>query len=125
MSRGALILALSAAMAGLLLSPDAPAAPRAPSDDNEVVERLPARLPGAAPRRTALAQREALQHAPSTELSSALAAAREAIEQGHLSGDPRDWGQAQAALAPWWNASEPPAQVRVLRATIRQYQHDF
>jgi hypothetical protein len=58
-------------------------------------------------------------------LSTALAFARRAIEQAHRSGDPRDWGQAQSALAPWWSAAEPPAEVRLLRAMIRQSRHDF
>ena len=34
-------------------------------------------------------------------------------------------GQAQAALDPWWSAPDAPAVVRLLRATIRQRQHDF
>lgn len=105
--------------------PAALAAPRTPTDDHEVIERLPARLPGAGPRRAAAAQRQALQEAPSAKLPLALALARRAIDQARASGDPRDWGQAQAALAPWWAADAPPPAVRLLRATIRQGQHDF
>lgn len=40
-------------------------------------------------------------------------------------GDPRLLGQAQAALAPWWTQAEPPARVRLMRATILQSLHDF
>ncbi|MFO1337946.1 MAG: hypothetical protein U1F53_06860 [Burkholderiaceae bacterium] len=118
---------LAAALAVLLAAagPAAHAAPRTPTDDHEVIERLPARLPGAGPRRTAAAQRLALHEASSANLPLALALARQAIEQARASGDPRDWGQAQAALAPWWAADAPPAAVRLLRATIRQGQHDF
>ena len=108
--------------AWLLLPGSASAAPRTPLDDREVVERLPARLPGTAPRRLAPASVDATHGAG---LSTALAQARQAIEQAHRSGDPRDWGRAQAALAPWWNSAEAPAEVRLLRATIRQSQHDF
>ena len=127
MSDGAKILAFSAALLALLLPGCADAAPRAPSDDHEVIERLPARLPGAAPRRQASAQRSALPRASAEtpNLVLALTLARDSIEQARRSGDPRDWGQAQAALAPWWNAAEPPAPARLLRATIRQAQHDF
>src|SRR5262249_43600551 len=39
--------------------------------------------------------------------------------------DPRFLGYAQAALAPWWNLQAPPVDVLVLRATIRQSNHDF
>ena len=39
--------------------------------------------------------------------------------------DPRFLGQAQAALSAWWTQSEPPVPVLLLRATIRQSNHDF
>ncbi|MGM9485852.1 hypothetical protein [Ideonella sp. YS5] len=118
---------LLAALLLLMAAAAAPAAPRAPTDDREVVERLPTRLPGVAPRRMLPASGPGMASAmPSpASLSTALALARRAMEQAHRSGDPRDWGQAQAALAPWWNAAEPPAEVRLLRAMVRQSQHDF
>ncbi|MBC7500379.1 MAG: hypothetical protein H7315_07765 [Herminiimonas sp.] len=40
-------------------------------------------------------------------------------------GDPRFLGYAQAALAPWWKMPEPPVEVQVLRASLRQFSHDF
>jgi hypothetical protein len=55
----------------------------------------------------------------------ATAAARLAIEDGRLNADPRRYGQAQAALAPWWGDADPPQDIRVLRAVIRQAFHDF
>ena len=39
--------------------------------------------------------------------------------------DPRLYGEAQAALAPWWFEPKPPEEVRVLRAVIRQAFHEF
>lgn len=112
-----------ALLAALLVLPGfAPAAPRTPLDDREVVERLPARLPGTVPHRLAPASVDAQR---GVDLSVALGRAREAIDQAHRSGDPRDWGRAQAALGQWWNTTEAPAEVRLLRATIRQSQHDF
>ena len=62
--------------AWLLLLGSASAAPRTPLDDREVVERLPARLPGTAPRRLAPASVDATHGAG---LSTALAQARQAI----------------------------------------------
>jgi len=47
------------------------------------------------------------------------------FEQAAAEGDPRYIGYAQAALAPWWGLAEPPVRVLVLRATLRQYLHDF
>jgi hypothetical protein len=121
MSRRTLPLALAALASLLMLMVDPPAraAPRTPTDDHEVIERLPTRLPGTAPRPRATAS-------PAVpDLPVALRRAREAIDQARRTGDPRDWGQAQAVLAPWWAAAEPPAAVRLLRATIRQAAHDF
>lgn len=123
-------LTLSTMAAALLLAHALPgqAAPRVPTDDHEVIERLPARLPGVTARRAGAGQREALRtQAAQTQpnLSLALTLARQAINQARRSGDPRDWGQAQAALAPWWADAQAPGPVRLLRATIRQGQHDF
>lgn len=97
----------------------ASAAPFTPPGDDVVVERLPAR-DSAETRR----QRAALARDPA-QLPLALATARSAIERARLHGDPRELGLAQAALKPWWAQPEPPAAVRLLRATIRQSQHDF
>ncbi len=124
------LLTLSTLAAALLLVHALPgmAAPRVPTDDHEVIERLPARLPGVAARRAGAGQREALRTQAAQaqpNLSLALTLARQAIDQARRSGDPRDWGQAQAALAPWWADAQAPGPVRLLRATIRQGQHDF
>jgi hypothetical protein len=100
----------------------ASAAPFIPHDDAQVVEVLPTR-PGSA-KTQARTLRAQLQRSP-TELNLALRVARESIERARLEGDPREYGQAQAALGPWWLHSDPPAPVRLLRATLRQAQHDF
>lgn len=97
----------------------ATAAPFTPPGDEVVVERLPARE-SAETRR----QRAALARDPA-QLPLALATARSALERARLRGDPRELGLAQAALKPWWAQPAPPAAVRLLRATIRQSQHDF
>lgn len=126
--RPALLALAVAATFWLTAAPASMAAPRTPTDDQEVIERLPTRLPGAAASRAGAGQRAALrQQAAQAQpnLSLALSVARQAIDQARRSGDPRDWGQAQAALAPWWKDVQPPAPVRLLRATILQGQHDF
>lgn len=59
------------------------------------------------------------------DLALAVDIARQAIEEGRRNADPRFYGQAQATLAPWWDKPDPPPEVRVLRAVIRQAYHEF
>jgi tetratricopeptide (TPR) repeat protein len=44
---------------------------------------------------------------------------------GRAESDPRYYGYAQAALSPWWRQTKPPGEILLLRATLRQYRHDF
>jgi hypothetical protein len=100
------------------------AAPFIPAGDDTLVERLPARIGNPAERRQQRALREQLRQHPA-ELQLATRLARDAIDRARRDGDPRELGQAQAALAPWWMQPHPPAPVRLLRAIVRQSQHDF
>ena len=59
------------------------------------------------------------------DLTLAVDIARQAIEEGRRNADPRFYGQAQATLAKWWDKPDPPPEVRVLRAVIRQAYHEF
>jgi len=117
-------VAVSAALCTVAIACPAWAAPYVPSSDDEVVERLPSRIGTAEQRQQQRAARERLRAQPA-QLPLALQLAREAITRARQFGDPRELGQAEAALAPWWKLSEPPPAVRLLRATIRQSQHDF
>ena len=99
-----------------------------PTRDDEIVEQLPSHVGDAAQRRAARAaeraQRARLQAHPD-ELALALQAARDALARGRRLGDPRELGTVEAALAPWWKLAEPPPEVRLMRATVRQSQHEF
>jgi hypothetical protein len=93
-----------------------------PADDNTVLAQVATR---ADPQVRELA---ALRHelvARSQDLSLAAAYARKAITLGHQRSDPRYYGYAQAALQPWWALPEPPTEVLILRASIRQFFHAF
>lgn len=60
------------------------------------------------------------------DASEAAAQARALITRARQrGGDPRLLGQAQAVLSPWWREPAPPAEVRLLRATLKQSLHDF
>ncbi|HEY2684817.1 MAG TPA: hypothetical protein VGI93_14965 [Steroidobacteraceae bacterium] len=114
MSLGLLLMAVSA-NAATQSTPFVPAA-----DDVVLAEVNPASGREAEFRGE---QRDALSHPH--DLSIALKFARAAIRQGSEESDPRYFGYAQSALSAWWASSNPPAEARLLRATILQWQHQF
>lgn len=118
MRRGMLVV-----LAGALASVPAAAAPFIPADDAQVLERLPFKPtdPGMS---ELMLLRVRLAQQPDS-LPVAVELARRYLELGRVSGDPRYSGYAQAALAPWWALRDPPRDVLVLRATLRQRVHEF
>ncbi len=120
-----LVRAVALAGAGLAAwAGGAQAAPFVPAHDDEIVERLPMRWGSSEQRRSEQQARTRLQHDP-RQLPLALQLAQASIQQARRAGDPRELGQAQAALAAWWDLAAPPPPVRLLRAVVRQSQHDF
>jgi Tfp pilus assembly protein PilF len=100
----------------------AAAAPRLPTNDLEVLERLSLRRDS--PQSAALrALRERVAEAPG-DPGPAAALAHRYFALAMAEGDPRFVGYAQAALSPWAAAEAPPA-ILVARAMLRQYRHDF
>ena len=106
----------------LFLGAPAFANPYLPTDDGAVLERLPEKTDPSL--RDVKRLRAALDRNPG-DIALAAHLARRAIEAGRETGDPRFFGQAQAALAPWWSQRDPPAQALLLRATLKQSTHDF
>lgn len=113
----AVILILASAIGGVA------AAPFAPRDDNEVIERLP--LKPSDPALRDLRAMNAQRKASPFDLDLAIRVARGYFDLGRSSGDPRYVGYAQAALAPWLGAERPPTEVLLLRAAMRQRVHAF
>ena len=98
------------------------AEPRRPTDDAEVLERLPRVL------RFAADQLSGLRAAAAQDPTDADAAARLAavlLEIARREDDPRFLGQARAALARWWGEPAPPVPVLRLRAKLRERDHDY
>jgi len=94
-----------------------------PQSGEEVLERLrPTAFDAAAHE---IHQLRARLAADATNVPLACQLARRCIERGRTDADPRFLGRAQSALAPWWEAATPPVDVLILRATIKQSQHDF
>jgi hypothetical protein len=110
-------------VAALLLGPVAQAAPFTPSADQQVLERLPARA--ADPRQRELRELRDRWRAQPSDADAAVRLARRYFEESAAEGDPRYVGYAQAALAPWWDKPQPPPEVRVMRAILRQFGHEF
>jgi Flp pilus assembly protein TadD len=115
----------AATVLGLLLSVSASplrAEPFLPTDDSQVVERLP--TPAGGMKRELRDLRDALAKNPS-DLKLAVRLARRYVEIGRTEADPRYYGHAEALLQPWWRLEAPPADVLLLRATLRQNRHEF
>lgn len=111
------------------------AEPRTPANDDEVLATLPQRnapvppfplnagVKGLTPPLSPSSHQSSAT--PGTTLPQAIARARDAIARARHTGDPRELGQAQAALLPWWTQTQAPPVVQWLRATIRQSLHEF
>ena len=106
-----------------LLAQAATAAPHLPARDDQVVEHVPARLGD--PRVRELESLRAAWRADPNDVTLAVRLARRYFDRAGAEGDPRYVGYAQAALAPWWTQPAPPTAVRVQRAVLRQYGHQF
>ncbi|HSQ73828.1 MAG TPA: hypothetical protein VLM87_15550, partial [Rubrivivax sp.] len=99
------------------------AAPYTPTDDAQVLERVPARATD--PRARELhALRLQLRQDP-LNLELAVQLAQRCYDEVAAQGDPRYIGQAEAALRPWLGLADPPVAVRVLRAILLQFDHRF
>nr|HEX4318613.1 tetratricopeptide repeat protein [Kofleriaceae bacterium] len=71
-----------------------------------------------------VATRSALLNNPE-RVDLAVTLARGDIQRSRALSDPRYLGRAQAELARWYDLPDPPPDVLLLRATIRQSLHDF
>jgi hypothetical protein len=108
--------------AAWLVAMGASAAPYLPTDDAQVLERLPG---GTAAQLRELRAMQAASAQSPKDLPRATALATANIRASRVEGDPRFLGYAQAALAPWWKDPAAPTPVLLLRATILQSSHQF
>lgn len=58
-------------------------------------------------------------------MDTALPFARAVFNLGLLEGDLRWFGSAKAALSPWWQAKDLPAEALFLRGLVKQGFHEF
>ena len=123
-ARASRVMAIFAARiaATWLTATAAIAAPYVPTDDAQVLERLPG---GTAAQLRQLKSMQAARAAAPKDLARATELATANIRASRVEGDPRFLGYAQAALAPWWKDPAAPTAVLLLRATILQSSHQF
>jgi tetratricopeptide (TPR) repeat protein len=100
------------AIFSLLATSNVISAPVRPSDDTAPLER--SNLP-----------QGALQASAPNNLNAAVDLAQRYIELGRGRADARFYGYAEAAVATWWNLPSPPTSVLLIRAIVRQYNHQF
>jgi Tfp pilus assembly protein PilF len=115
--------AVGATLFFLLLIYAAKGEPFRPQDPSAVLERLPLK-PGDSKSRELRQLRADLAGRPN-DISLATKLARRYFELVGMEGDPRYVGYAQAALSPWWKIKSPPAEILIVRASLKQYRHDF
>jgi len=120
LSRGAFRFA--AGIAALLATVGTSAAPFLPTDEAQVLERVPGR---STPQFRQLKGLQIAAAQAPNDVVRATALATAYVRVSRVEGDPRFLGYAQAALAPWWKDPDAPTAVLVLRATIRQSSHQF
>lgn len=108
-------------LCGLGWNAAAGAAPYRPATADAVLERLPTRWES---RHELRDLRRALADRPSDPVA-AFALVRRYIELGRAESDPRYYGYAEAALAPWLRSAPPLPEALVLSATLHQGRHEF
>ena len=97
-------------------------APYLPSSDAEVLQDVPSATdPAVAAMKALRVQADA---APQS-LPTAIRLADAYVDYGRQIGDAHYAGYAEAVIAPWLDASPPPASALVTKATILQYRHQF
>ncbi|NOT11023.1 MAG: hypothetical protein HOP23_04180 [Methylococcaceae bacterium] len=98
------------------------AAPFIPSSDDQILEQLP--IISNSVRSDLGVLRQRLSSNPE-QIDTAITLAQNYIAIGKAEADPRYYGYAQGVLQSWWNETDPPSAILLLRATILQNRHEF
>ena len=92
-----------------------------PTDDSEVLERLP--VATEEKKRLRTLQKQANDNPKNYRLAVSLG--REYLALGRSNSDPRFYGYAEALLTPWLSTQYGQPEALVIRATILQNRHHF
>ena len=99
------------------------AAPYTPAEDAQILARIPAG--SARGQSNPLRELQARWRRDPADLEIAVKLAQAQIALARSESDPRYLGHAQATLNTWWGAPNAPERVLLLRATIKQSNHQF
>jgi Flp pilus assembly protein TadD len=94
--------------------------PFIPASAAQILDRLPDRVAGSASPVAAVVSPEPIRDAALAERL-----ARDDIRSYQASSDPRYLGHAEARLSAFWDVTDAPVPIVVLRAKIRASNHDF
>ncbi len=97
-------------------------APYLPSSDSEELQDVPSISDPAVAQMKA--RRDDLDAAPGS-LPAAMQLADAYVDYGRQIGDAHYAGYAEAVIAPWMAAADPPTSALVTQATVLQYRHQF
>ena len=100
------------------------AKPYIPEHESEVLQQLPKVFFQAA-NIDEIKQLKAILSYQADNWPAASELAHHYIDLAHEQADPRYMGYAQAVLKPWWLDAQAPAQALIMRAIIKQYEHNF
>ncbi len=114
-------LGVALAMATVMTMGNVVAAPRTPTQDSEVLERLPFRAGDTTARELSLL-RAAVAKAPA-DTGPAMELTQRYFDLAMARGDPRYVGYADAIVTRF--AAKPSADILMMRGMLRQYRHDF
>ncbi|MDD5273833.1 MAG: hypothetical protein PHU14_14090, partial [Methylovulum sp.] len=114
--------ALIVALSFWLLPECVLATPYIPQSADEVLEQLPI-LNNKAD--LVLRTLQGQLNAQPDNLVLAADVATRLLEMARAEADPRYYGYAEAAVKTWWHHAQPPVEVLMIRAVIRQHRHDF
>ena len=94
-----------------------------PAHDTQVLDRVPPR--NSNPLDASVARLRGQLNSNPADFTVANTLAQKHLERFRRDGDPRDLGQAEAVISPWLKQKSPPALALLLRASIRQSNHQF
>ncbi len=116
------VLFVHVTISQIIITSHLQAEPYIPQSDAEILIKLPASYNTIVLK---LRQHQMQLISAPNDTERAVALAQSYIELGGSTGDPRYNGYAQAALQPWWHLEQAPSEILILRAILRQRQHDF